>query len=92
MDDVSQSQQSTTNTDTNLLPGTSHQTANEMSANMTETVPVVVVDDFLSTGRTGRRNALADILDEKTAYLSTADLPDQLQSLSFGPGKLKSIL
>ncbi|KAH9388266.1 hypothetical protein TYRP_009479 [Tyrophagus putrescentiae] len=40
--------------------------------------------EFLSTGRTGRRNALGDILDANTAFLSTADLPDQLSALSFG--------
>ena len=63
-----------------------------MSSTMAETSgastsTVVVVDEFLSTGRTGRRNALGDILDEKTAFLSTADLPDQLSALSFGAGK-----
>lgn len=42
--------------------------------------------EFLSTGRTGRRNALGDILDANTAFLSTADLPDQLSALSFGSG------
>ncbi|XP_027195863.1 uncharacterized protein LOC113790397 isoform X2 [Dermatophagoides pteronyssinus] len=40
-------------------------------------------DEFLNTGRTGRRNALGDILDENSAYLTTAELPDQLSSLSF---------
>ncbi|KAH9424375.1 hypothetical protein DERP_004559 [Dermatophagoides pteronyssinus] len=47
-------------------------------------------DEFLNTGRTGRRNALGDILDENSAYLTTAELPDQLSSLSFessGGGK-----
>ena len=45
-------------------------------------------DEFLNTGRTGRRNALGDILDQTSAFLTTADLPDQFQSLSFsGDGK-----
>lgn len=38
-------------------------------------------DDFLQTGRTGRRNALPDIHSEKAA-VSTASLPDSLQKLS----------
>lgn len=54
-------------------------------------VKVVIVDEFLNSGRTGRRNAMGDILDENSAYLSTADLPDQLSSLSFGAGKFFSI-
>uniref|UniRef100_A0A8D8S5E3 Uncharacterized protein n=1 Tax=Cacopsylla melanoneura TaxID=428564 RepID=A0A8D8S5E3_9HEMI len=37
--------------------------------------------DFLTTGRTGRRNALPDILGEN-ARTSVADLPDQLGALS----------
>ena len=53
----------------------------------TSTSPVFV-QEFLSTGRTGRRNALGDILDEKTAYITTAGLSDQLEAMSFGAGKL----
>lgn len=41
------------------------------------------VDDFLSTGRTGRRNALPDILEQKSSHTNTADLPNQLQKLNF---------
>ncbi|GBN31112.1 hypothetical protein AVEN_58607-1 [Araneus ventricosus] len=38
-------------------------------------------DDFLQTGRTGRRNALPDIRAENAA-ISTASLPDSLQKLT----------
>ena len=40
------------------------------------------VSDFIASGRTGRRNALPDILDGKD--VSTADLPDALLKLSCG--------
>ncbi|RZF32006.1 hypothetical protein LSTR_LSTR007084 [Laodelphax striatellus] len=40
-----------------------------------------VTQDFLTTGRVGRRNALPDILGEH-ARLSTAELPDQMSCLS----------
>ncbi len=39
-------------------------------------------DDFLQTGRTGRRNALPDIHDDDNASINTASLPDSLQKLS----------
>ncbi|GFS51774.1 cAMP-dependent protein kinase inhibitor gamma [Nephila pilipes] len=38
-------------------------------------------DDFLQTGRTGRRNAMPDIRADNAA-ISTASLPDSLQKLS----------
>lgn len=41
-----------------------------------------LLDDFVASGRTGRRNALPDILDEKHATVSTGELP-------FGMEKLK---
>jgi len=41
------------------------------------------VDEFLSTGRTGRRNALPDILEQKSSHVNTADLPNQLEKMSF---------
>lgn len=53
---------------------------------------MAIDNDFLTTGRTGRRNALPDILDQgKHAgaggfYMSSANLPDQLGSMSFGGG------
>lgn len=40
-------------------------------------------DEFLSTGRTGRRNAMPDILEEKTCHSGTSELPSQLEKLSF---------
>ncbi|KAG8246855.1 hypothetical protein J6590_075517 [Homalodisca vitripennis] len=40
-----------------------------------------IAQDFLTTGRAGRRNALPDILGEH-ALVSTSDLPDRLQGLS----------
>lgn len=40
-----------------------------------------IVKDFQSTGRTGRRNALADVLGEHK-NLSTSDLPLKLEKLS----------
>lgn len=41
------------------------------------------VKEFITTGRTGRRNAMADILNDH-ANVSTSDLPDRLQALSVG--------
>lgn len=41
------------------------------------------VDEFLSTGRTGRRNALPDILEQKSSHINTSDLPQELQKLNF---------
>ena len=38
-------------------------------------------EEFASCGRTGRRNALADILDSNLASTSTASLPNELQKL-----------
>ncbi|XP_046891816.1 cAMP-dependent protein kinase inhibitor beta [Hypomesus transpacificus] len=46
---------------------------------MTDVEPVVT--DFASTSRTGRRNALPDILGSNAAA-ATADLPDKLAELS----------
>ncbi|XP_050432843.1 uncharacterized protein LOC126840895 [Adelges cooleyi] len=42
---------------------------------------VDISPDFLTTGRTGRRNALPDILGEHK-LTTTADLPDRLQALT----------
>lgn len=39
-------------------------------------------DGFLNSGRTGRRNALPDILDEQFTATTTADLPHELDKLS----------
>lgn len=40
-----------------------------------------VPKEFLETGRTGRRNAMPDILHPQGAEISTADLPSRLQQL-----------
>ncbi|XP_072935579.1 uncharacterized protein [Epargyreus clarus] len=37
--------------------------------------------EFLETGRTGRRNAMPDILHPAGAEMTTADLPSRLQQL-----------
>lgn len=39
------------------------------------------VQEFLSSGRTGRRNALPDILGQH-AVVTSSDLPSKLQALS----------
>lgn len=38
--------------------------------------------EFLETGRTGRRNAMPDILHPQGAEMTTADLPSRLQQLA----------
>ncbi|RWS25344.1 hypothetical protein B4U80_10357 [Leptotrombidium deliense] len=43
---------------------------------------VVEIDDFLQTGRTGRRNAVPDIKDDPNTKVTTADLPLELQKLT----------
>ncbi len=39
-------------------------------------------DDFLASGRTGRRNALADILDAGVSSTSTKALPFEMEKLN----------
>ncbi|KAI8430352.1 hypothetical protein MSG28_000649 [Choristoneura fumiferana] len=41
-----------------------------------------VPKEFLETGRTGRRNAMPDILHPPGAECTTADLPSRLQQLA----------
>lgn len=64
--------------------------AAEMTSNQDKDVTQVqyvdISPDFLTTGRTGRRNALPDILGEHK-LTSTADLPARLQALTTN-GKL----
>ncbi|XP_032511376.1 uncharacterized protein LOC116765851 isoform X2 [Danaus plexippus] len=48
----------------------------EMDRNSSE-----VPREFLETGRTGRRNAMPDILHPQGAEVTTADLPSRLQQL-----------
>ncbi|NXG25275.1 IPKA inhibitor, partial [Tyrannus savana] len=50
---------------------------------MTEVEPVL---DFASSGRTGRRNALPDILGSP-AGVSPADLPLKLAEMSLSAGR-----
>ncbi|XP_049821869.1 cAMP-dependent protein kinase inhibitor alpha-like [Aethina tumida] len=38
--------------------------------------------EFMSTGRTGRRNALPDILCQHSIQVTSSDLPSKLQALS----------
>ena len=40
------------------------------------------LEDFLNTGRSGRRNAMADIGDENIASISTSQLPLDMAKLS----------
>ncbi|KAL4707147.1 hypothetical protein ACJJTC_018882 [Scirpophaga incertulas] len=40
-----------------------------------------VPKEFLETGRTGRRNAMPDILHPQGAEVTTSDLPSRLQQL-----------
>ncbi|CAG9782700.1 unnamed protein product [Diatraea saccharalis] len=41
-----------------------------------------VPKEFLETGRTGRRNAMPDILHPQGAEVTTSDLPSRLQQLA----------
>jgi len=43
-------------------------------------------DDFLQTGRVGRRNAVPDIKTDPSSTVSTADLPMELEKLSCAAG------
>lgn len=54
----------------------------EASGNMTPNG----FDEFLQTGRTGRRNAVPDILTEKGA--ATGDLPAEMEKLSCSDGSM----
>lgn len=40
------------------------------------------MEDFLSTGRTGRRNAMPDILDEQKAAVGTGSLQFDMEKLN----------
>lgn len=41
-------------------------------------------DQFVATGRTGRRNAVPDINEDKNASTSTSDLPEAMEKLTCG--------
>lgn len=60
---------------TSGLPGTSRDIRMEGEAPAN-------IDDFLNTGRTGRRNAVPDIIEDTSAKVSTADLPAQMGKLT----------
>lgn len=40
------------------------------------------MEDFIATGRTGRRNAMPDILDSEKAAVSTGGLPFEMEKLN----------
>nr|KAG5686514.1 hypothetical protein BaRGS_031331 [Batillaria attramentaria] len=64
-------------------PGTGPDLAEDKDgAEMGEVEVKVKTEEFLATGRTGRRNALPDISDELAAYTSTGDLPLDMAKLS----------
>ena len=42
----------------------------------------VIVDAFVSSGRTGRRNAMGDILEDGQTCADTSGLPGQLDAMS----------
>jgi len=44
----------------------------------------MVVDNFVRTGRTGRRNALPDVFAAGHAEVTTAGLPEVLENFSIG--------
>ena len=45
----------------------------------------MVVDDFVRTGRTGRRNALPDVFAVGHVNVTTAGLPEVLENFAIGP-------
>lgn len=53
----------------------------KMMAVMQQKEPALPTE-FLVTGRTGRRNAMPDILDPPHAGTTTAGLPERLQQLA----------
>lgn len=65
-----------------------HQQARQMNGNNSKVADTNVpaantaeCEEFYSSGRTGRRNALPDILGEN-AHVTSSDLPARLQALS----------
>lgn len=52
------------------------------ASNMGEVGPAAEMEEFLGSGRTGRRNALPDITDEVVGTTTTADLPLDMAKLS----------
>ncbi|VVC96049.1 unnamed protein product [Leptidea sinapis] len=60
---------------------TKTRSALRMMAIMQDRNSAEVPREFLETGRTGRRNAMPDILHPQGAEVTTADLPSRLQQL-----------
>jgi len=48
---------------------------------MSDVAENVLLEKFSSSGRTGRRNALPDVMDKKYVGTSVASLPGQLDQL-----------
>ena len=44
----------------------------------------MAIDDFVRTGRTGRRNALPDVLAMEHANITAAGLPEVLENFTIG--------
>ena len=44
----------------------------------------MALDNFVRTGRTGRRNALPDVFNEGHANVTTAGLPEGLENFTLG--------
>ena len=47
----------------------------------------VIVDAFVNTGRTGRRNAMGDILEDGETCANTSELPTQLDGMNLRSSK-----
>lgn len=59
-----------------------HQPQPSTSTGGNEDNTKVSLDDFVQSGRTGRRNAVPDILNDKSAQVSTADLSGEMEKLA----------
>lgn len=58
----------------------------DMSGSDINTGKQISVEEFVQAGRTGRRNALPDILSVTVATCGTSDLTKALQKLHTSPG------
>ncbi|KAL4218112.1 hypothetical protein ACF0H5_022848 [Mactra antiquata] len=59
----------------------------DTTGNVTQEMDVTAgVEDFIATGRTGRRNAMPDILDSQVAGVSTGGLAEGMQKLNCSDG------
>ena len=50
---------------------------------MNEGKTAAELDDFLKTERTGRRNAVPDIVNDETKCISTTELSSAMETLAF---------